>query len=80
MSAWLLTVCRGPQDENQEKMAEWEYRSNFGRKNIQIKYQLFDTVFYANSEYHGYVALESTFDGQNIEIKYEKKKIYAKIG
>jgi hypothetical protein len=34
MSAWLLTVCRGPQDENQEKMAEWEYRSDFGRKNI----------------------------------------------
>jgi hypothetical protein len=45
-----------------KKMAEGEYRSKFDGKNISIKFKLFDAVFYADSEYHIYFALESIFD------------------
>ena len=43
------------------------YRSNFSGKNIWLKYKVFDAIFYADSEYLVYFALESTFNGQNVK-------------
>ena len=60
-------TCREVQVEIQKKIAEGEYRSNFSGKNIWLKYKVFDAIFYADSEYHVYFALESTFNGQNVK-------------
>ncbi len=45
------------------------YGSNFGGKNINLKYKLFDAVFYADSECHVYFEPISTFDGENIDLR-----------
>jgi hypothetical protein len=50
-------------------MSEGTRRSNFGEKNIYLKYKLFDAVFYADSEYHVYFEPISTFDGENIDLR-----------
>ncbi len=51
-------------------MVEGEYGSNFGRKSCWIKYKLIDAVWYADSQYHVYLAPKSTFNSQNVEIQY----------
>ena len=78
--SWLRHY-RGIQDEIQKNMAEGEYRSNFGGKNIWLKYKIFDAVFYADSEYHVYFAPISTIDSENHEIRELRptKKIFSLV-
>jgi hypothetical protein len=54
---------RVPQDKIQKNNTEGEHRSNFGGKYILLKYKVFGVVFYADSEYRVYFALEPCFDG-----------------
>jgi hypothetical protein len=45
--------------------------SNFAKKYFSIKDILFDVVFYADPEYHGYFARKSIFGSQNREIRVQ---------
>jgi hypothetical protein len=56
-------TCAPPQYWFFEFCPEVPYGSNFGGKYILLKYKVFGVVFYADSEYRVYFALEACFDG-----------------